>query len=104
MLRVGDEVVCIWKGEKLPGDSWAGHLWAKLVLRPGGTYVVSWVGVGSVSGTPTLRLVGVRNRPGKVWAQGLFRKVQRRDLTAWLATENTIEGPTRAPAKKRVRA
>ena len=33
-----------------------------------------------------------------------WRKVQRRDLTAWLATENTIEEPKRAPAKKRERA
>lgn len=30
-----------------------------------------------------------------------FRKVQRRDLSAWLATSNTIEGPVRAPAKER---
>lgn len=28
-----------------------------------------------------------------------FRKVQRRDLTAWLATTNTIEEPKRAPTK-----
>ena len=30
------------------------------------------------------------------WAAERFRKVQRRDLSAWLATENTIEEPRRA--------
>lgn len=29
-----------------------------------------------------------------------FRKVQRRDLTIWLATENTIEEPKRAPVEE----
>ena len=29
-----------------------------------------------------------------------FRKVQRRDLTVWLSTENTIEEPKRAPAEE----
>lgn len=28
-----------------------------------------------------------------------YRKVQRRDLTAWLSTTNTIEEPKRKPAK-----
>ncbi len=31
---------------------------------------------------------------------GHFRKVQRRDLTAWLATKNTIEDPNPVPAKE----
>ena len=29
-----------------------------------------------------------------------FRKVQRRDLTAWLATKNTIDDPNPVPAKE----
>jgi len=32
-----------------------------------------------------------------------FRKVQKRDLTAWLSSKQTFEEPKRAPAKKRER-
>lgn len=55
--------------------------------------------------TVGVRLVGiVAHKPGSVhrdalFHPALFRKVQRRDLNAWLATTNTIEEPKRTPAK-----
>lgn len=35
--------------------------------------------------------------PDSGFLASAFRKVQRRDLTVWLSTENTIEEPKRAP-------
>lgn len=43
--------------------------------------------------------VSVRpNRP-EGWGPRRWRKVQRRNLKTWLATENTIEGPKRVKEK-----
>lgn len=60
--------------------------------------------------TVGVKLEGIfAHRPGSVHRDGhfsprQFRKVQRRDLTEWLATKSTIEEPKRTPAKRRERA
>ena len=101
-FKPGDEVVCVnaslldaKRGEEM------------VMLTVGRIYTVSTVRIAK--GEPHVTLAEQEN----FWvAAGFdfgfrarrFRKVQRRDLTAWLATENTIEEPRRAPAKKRERA
>lgn len=105
-LKPGDEVVCVR---------------SKFGVNTGKTFTIAAVcPVGETpdgfsipiapSGTDLVQLnemawhQGVRRG---CWFWGYdataFRKVQRRDLTAWLATEKTIEEPKRAPAKKRER-
>lgn len=54
--------------------------------------------------TVGVKLVGIKAyRPNSVHTDGhfspsLFRKLQRRDLSAWLETATDFEEPTRAPA------
>lgn len=92
-FKVGDEVVCV-------RDDYG---WAELDLTPpviGQAYVVAKVwGVLHVRGEPSLRDVGIDlvglEHSRAAYPAAAFRKVQRRDLSVWLATENTIEGPLR---------
>lgn len=59
--------------------------------RFGEVYVIAEVAVGYP--TSWVKFAGACDW---CWAASRFRKVQRRDLSAWLATEATIEGPTRS--------
>lgn len=95
-LKVGDEVVAVLdlgdaEGLASPPVGWIG--------------VVTWVAPHPFF--PEVWGISLDNWPlpgNNRHSAARFRKVQRRDLTEWLATENTIEEPRRAPAKKRERA
>lgn len=85
-FKVGDEVVCV-DASSFPDE-----------VLEGPVYVVSEITAPGWAGDVGIRLEGVASVwdwPGQGYWVGCFRKVQRRDLTAWLATENTIEGPLR---------
>lgn len=101
-FKPGDEVVCI-------NDGWLGRaprwmFWTR--TRPvdgpvkGHHYIVRRVAVGTCE-ISSRKAVGVELEGpwNHAWRPSNFRKVQRRDLSAWLSTENTIEGPVRAPAR-----
>ena len=92
----GDDVVCIDDGQLSP--------YAPLIQK-GVVYVVEGWDVGACR--DCIFLVGVdaedRTPERASYHASRFRKVQRRNLTAWLAAEKTIEEPKRAPAKKRER-
>lgn len=106
-FKPGDEVVCVDDATLHGSDA------PPKGIAKGGVYTVAAVGP-SPTNNPIVRgrlvvfLVGTQNT-GTVtgldigYAPSRFRKVQRRDLTEWLATENTIEEPRRSPAKKRER-
>ena len=86
MLKVGDEVVCIGsiplpQGCKFPAPP-VGHV----------GFIVE---IGEAEEGFYIELDNWPEEPGFGLDASLYRKVQRRDLTAWLATENTIEGPVR---------
>jgi hypothetical protein len=110
-FKPGDEVVCVSKGEH---PDWR-------FLTVGGVYTVSrvyppvpecgcdeWgIDLAEVPVSDPLEFDG----NGQFWmAQGFlatrFRKVQRRDLTAWLSTSvgNTdkLDRPLKAPKRERV--
>lgn len=90
-FKPGDEVVCVDASPSVGEHS----------LIEGATYVI-----GDTSdrwAEPSVWVGCLNEWGGRHWHYASrFRKVQRRDLTAWLATENTVEGPVRAPAKETV--
>ena len=91
-FKPGDEVMCV--------DAGAGWCERPTPLKKGATYEVKRIGPPDADGDRGVEVWGVSaSRRWPYWRSSRFRKVQRRDLTAWLATENTIEGPVRAPAK-----
>lgn len=102
-FKPGDEVVCV----DASASRWTIEGFAP-PLSEGATYVVADVFDvrNLISGTPSgqigVSLVGlawsVKGICG-AWSPTRFRKVQRRDLSAWLATTNTIEEPKRTPTK-----
>jgi len=104
-FKPGDEVVCVdavrWDRRAPKWMFWTNRAPRGYGPKVGQVITVAWVG-------PVFDLVtgvGVEfpDWPNVQWDASHFRKVQRRDLTAWLATEKTIEEPKRAPAKKRER-
>lgn len=104
-FKPGDEVVCVDIVPK-PGRVLTG-------LVKGATYTIGRIGP---SDNPDYRheivvfLVDARNDAGGAWSfdtgysPSRFRKVQRRDLSAWLKTSigNTDKLDKRAPAKEAV--
>lgn len=95
-FKPGDEV----KYEGVPDDYMPWRKRADPALWPfdyDAVYVVADVVL--VNGEVGLIIQGFKsNHPTGAWHHMGWRKVQRRDLTEWLATENTIDEPTRAPA------
>ncbi|MGQ3040566.1 MAG: hypothetical protein ACT6TH_15380 [Brevundimonas sp.] len=88
-------------------------------FKEGARHAVSWPGrppIGTIAiveaiyrvpGTDLygLDLVGWPNSPARYgFAAENWRKVHRRDLTAWLSAKATFEEPKRTPAKRRERA
>jgi hypothetical protein len=96
-FKVGDEVVCV-------DDSTPSHgvyYWNPVVV--GTVYRVAWVGLRPDFVGDTV--IGLAGHPNRHWLSGYdygyfphrFRKVQRRDLSAWLETSTDVEEPKRAP-------
>lgn len=103
-FKPGDEVVCIAAPDSAEGL----NLWQRLFYRApvhvGRVYVVS--DQKAARGLIVIRLKGVHNATPRHWFNAQwFRKVQRRDLTAWLSqsVKNTdkLDKPHRAPNKER---
>lgn len=93
-FKPGDEVVCVvdqsaWLNAEPGSSSIPGPVaWQRLVVE-----IVQFVDDEAYLGFPQWPIDSFR--------ASFFRKVQRRDLSAWLATENTIEGPVRKREKVR---
>ena len=114
-FKPGDEVVCV--DDRPPeGPFWAAQSWP---LRRNDTYLVVEV-LGPEEhharvlarhpgrwwryvNEPTLLLAGAENPCGGGFGIRRFRKVQRRDLSAWLETATDFEEPRRTPAPKNER-
>lgn len=92
-FKPGDEVVCV---DASPSRYHGIH---SLIL--GATYrITAFDGLPpEPDGTIGLHLAEVPTPPPSYigWASTRFRKVQRRDLRAWLETATKFEEPTRAP-------
>jgi hypothetical protein len=86
-FKVGDEVVCV---DAAVGAVRCGNTTG---LEKGKVYVVLALGL-TIDGQPGVD-VGGRNVLGGFNYAYRFRKVQRRDLGAWLKTETTFEEPKR---------
>lgn len=98
-FKPGDEVVCVgdglWSHRAAP--FWM--FWRRRVRGPlrGRTYVVRDIAL--CSDGVGIRLLGVPD-PSRTgwWCASEFRKVQRRDLSAWLQTADGFSEPTRKRA------
>lgn len=82
-FKVGDEVVCVDAGRR---DA------REVPLIKSHVYVVS--DLAETADGIGVNVAGIDIFPD-AFDPDRFRKVQRRDIHAWLATENTIEGPLR---------
>lgn len=101
----GDEVVCVeGAAGRFPNLGW-------VCLVEGAIYTIAEVWregeIGETGGVipeggmvQLVELGPLRCGIHCGFASRRFRKVQRRDLTVWLATENTIEEPKRAPVRE----
>ena len=80
MIRVGDEVVFVGNVDVHPEVPRGAFPWRGKVLTV--------EAIGMVQDVPTVLLLGHHNpkRRDGYWAMCCFRKVQRRDLQAWLQT------------------
>lgn len=102
-FKPGDDIVCVDADEPCtPGH----QRWAH-PLEKGAVYQVARLDLSEWSAALLVFLAGhpnlwIETGEDVGFAASRFRKVQRRDLTAWLATPNTIEGPVRS--SKRVKA
>lgn len=88
-FQVGDEVVCV--------DASKHPFYPRSGLVEGAIYTVRRVLCGGRA-VHLFELLSGPERNGLLhrgFRAERFRKVQRRDLNAWLATENTIEDPKR---------
>jgi len=103
-LKPGDEVIAVDDDGGILGqlyDIWLGVFLPKAPpcsLTDGGAYVVR-----GLTPHPDIEgLFGVEVDDEGFYPHFMFRKVQRRDWSVWLAAENTIENPNpvRAPAKE----
>lgn len=106
-FKPGDEVVCV---DDAP---WGGFTTAVGVSRPhgikrGATYTVAALGVCEWDGSTNVWLKEVRNNADRGYRAARFRKVQRRDLSAWLETAATdtdhLDKPIKTPARPKVDA
>lgn len=92
-FKPGDEVVCVQD----ESERWS----ISSGLTVGAKYTVTQVFEDKVGYDASRREVGVKLLevappcPFSGFKAAWFRKIQRRNLTAWLATENTIEEPKR---------
>lgn len=104
-FKPGDEVVCVDAvASKFTQGGYAPPLVEGRTYQVSDVFEVRRCFSGDLSGLIGVALVGHEwsvNSVRGAWAPSRFRKLQRRDLTSWLATENTIEGPVRSPAKVR---
>lgn len=105
-FKPGDEVVCIYGG---PWKMRFRNILRFIAYRrpvKGRTYTVASVHLSGVESGVGVKLKEVPSPKGLCFCSSCFRKVQRRDLAAWLATETTIEGPTRTnqPVKRKEQA
>lgn len=105
-FKPGDEVVCVDIGPSKCGGRWGGDLVKGQVYTVWGiTPYTDFYGDHGVA----LVELDAPDRPDcpelQFFAAWRFRKVQRRDLSAWLETaaKNTdaLDKPRRAPAKER---
>lgn len=98
-FKPGDEVVCVDADEAQPSDVQGRGRRDPLPLVKGEQYTIAGSGVWPGDNcTAVVFLREVRNDDYGTDVGFLprrFRKVQRRDLSAWLATTNTIEEPKR---------
>ena len=100
-FKPGDEVVCV-DAQMTPGCGY----WAGLV--DGRIYTVArTMASPSVPMQANVLLVGHPNRHRATgvdhgFRASRFRKVSRRDLSAWLETSTDFEEPKRSPAKESV--
>ena len=97
-FKPGDEVVFIGDPDEQPIEGYA-DCTVKLVR--GAVYRCTGLfddGVVCTCCGHSLWVTLVEGGEGDEWSACSFRKVQHRDLNAWLATENTIEEPKRTPA------
>lgn len=93
-FKPGDEVVCV-AVKRVPAD------YEGTRLRVGSVYVVEQVLLWN--GDAGVVLVGHHStHPTGAYLARAFRKVQRRDLGAWLETATDFEEPRRVPKKERV--
>ena len=97
MFKVGDEVVCIKSRYGRVGMVFT----VAAILKEGSSPPDA---CGVLTGGDAVQLnelPWVNDSHKGTWGYPVecFRKVQKRDLTAWLATENTIEGPVRKKVK-----
>jgi len=96
MFKVGDEVVCV--------DDSPWRSTGTKSLQKGKVYTIrdSDNLPPDHNGDIGFHLVEVETpftQQNVGWSSFRFRKVQKRDLAAWLATENTVEGPVRKKVK-----
>lgn len=99
-FKAGDEATCIWDRRKR-GEPWGVYFKSLILLHPGRTYTVAGTRAYLAGLGLSLSEVADPTRDS-LWNSLFFRKVIRRDLTAWLATENTIDNPN--PIRRRKRA
>jgi len=91
-FKPGDEVVVVWLGG--PRDE------ARTSLKIGDRCTITQ----NLPGGGVLIAEAPPPPPTRGWREACFRKVQRRDLSAWLETATDFEEPKRTPAKKKERA
>lgn len=88
-FKPGDEVVCVADRGWIPLDSDNDE-----GPKPGEVFVVTDVDFNCGE-----LWLGFAQWPDDEFRATYFRKVQRRDLSTWLSTTQTIEEPKRKPAK-----
>lgn len=87
-FKPGDEVVCVDADEPLV----LGQVYiCRIIQKAAGAFCSA--------GCPFVLACSVEGVDVDDFCTCTFRKVQRRDLSAWLATTNTIEEPKRTPTK-----
>ena len=90
-FKPGDEVVCVddqdWVTAAPAWMFWTKTRPSRDVPRKGHVYVVNRVTIAPRvdNGSPDVFVV-LQTKPRDQWQASMFRKVQRRDLTAWLKT------------------
>lgn len=105
-FKPGDEVVCIAKARVRPAPQWM--FWTRRV-RDGNPFgrralIVADVSFGTAESFPEIGAIAwIRLSGVEGWFSARsFRKVQRRDLSAWLETATDFEEPKRSPVKEGV--
>lgn len=101
-FQVGDKVVCIWPGPwRRSGLSRWHRFWRRINNRDpimGATYTVTTVRP-CADATVGIDVDHAPAPCGFLYNAILFRKVQPRNLSAWLKTQTVFEEPKRAPTE-----